>query len=164
VASREVLIEAYRGIVLAKTDFTHGLSYPLRNPKTGGHRYFIVHFCSHPDGYVHMADFMAKAERAFQRRQSELLLGNPDQMEFPNIQERIDDAAHADKQSLVLAKLPSIIDGKRWRGKPAEARRIFEAIVDEFGWQVLRKEYLAALRELKKQGVRNLASWTTMQS
>jgi three-Cys-motif partner protein len=152
VASREVLIEAYRRIVIAKTDFTHDLSYPLRNPKTGGHRYFIVHFCSHPDGYVHMADFMAKAERAFQRRQSELVFGNPDQMEFPNIQEHIDDAVHADKQSLVLAKLPAIIDGKRWKGKPVEGRRVFEAIVAEFGWQVLRKEYLAALRELKKQG------------
>lgn len=152
VASREVLVEAYRRIVLAKTDFTHGISYPLRNPKTGGHRYFIVHFCSHPDGYIHMADFMAKAERAFQRRQSELLFGNPDQMEFPNIQEHIDDAAHADKQSLVQTKLPTIIDGKRWRGKATEGRRVFEAIVDKFGWHVLRKEYLAALRELKKQG------------
>jgi three-Cys-motif partner protein len=152
VASREVLVEAYRRIVLAKTDFTHSLSYPLRNPKTGGHRYFVLHFCSHPDGYVHMADFMAKAERAFQRRQSDLLFGNPDQMEFPNIQEHIDDAAHADKQALVLAKLPLIIDSKKWRGRATEARRVFEAIVDEFGWQVLRKEYLAAMRELKKQG------------
>src|SRR4030095_3367875 len=102
VASREVLVEAYRKIVLAKTDFTHGLAYPLRNPATGGYRYFIVHFSSHTDGYVHMADFMAKAERAYQRRQSELLLESPDQMEFPTIQEHIDDAAHADKQSLVI--------------------------------------------------------------
>ena len=152
VASREVLVEAYRKIVLANSDFTHGISYPLRNPKTGGHRYFIVHFCSHPDGYVHMADFMAKAERAYQRRQSKLFLESPDQMEFPTIQEHINDVAHADKQSLVLAKLPAIIEDRGWCGTVTEARRVFEAIVDEFGWQVLRKEYLAAMRQLKKQG------------
>ena len=52
----------------------------------------------------------------------------------------------------MLAGLPAIIDGKPWRGTVVEGRRVFEAIVDEFGWQVLRKEYLAALRELKKQG------------
>ncbi len=152
VASREVLVEAYRRIVLNKTDFTYGLSYPLRNPKTGGHRYFIVHFCSHPDGYVHMADFMAKAERAYQRRQSELMLDSTDQMEFPTIQEHIDNAIHADNQSRVLGRLPGLIDAKRWRGTTTQARRVFEALVDEFGWQVLRREYLASLRELKKQG------------
>ena len=74
------------------------------------------------------------------------------QMEFPTIQEHIDDTVHADKQSLVLARLPAIIDRKLWRGTVAEGRRVFEAIVAEFGWQILRKEYLAALREFKKQG------------
>ena len=92
-----------------------------------------------------MADFMAKAERAYQRRQSELLFGSPNQMEFPTIQEDIDGALHADKQALVLATLPAISDAKRWRGTLAKGRRVFEAIVDEFGWQVLRKEYLAAV-------------------
>jgi len=97
-----------------------------------------------------MADFMAKAERAYQRRQSELF-ASPNQMEFPTIQEHIDDAIHGDKRSLVLAKLPAIIESKGWRGT-LEGRRVFEAIVDEFTWQVLRKEYLAGLREFKKQG------------
>jgi three-Cys-motif partner protein len=63
-ASREVLVTAYERIVLGQTKFTHALSYPLRNPRTGGHRYFITHFCAHRDGYIYMADFMAKAERA----------------------------------------------------------------------------------------------------
>jgi hypothetical protein len=31
-------------------------------------------------------------------------------------------------------------------------------IVEEFGWEVLRGEYLAALREMKKQGSVNFAN------
>lgn len=152
VASRDVLIDAYCRIVRAQTAFTHAIYYPLRNPKTGGHRYFIVHFCSHPDGYIYMADFMAKAERAYQRQQSDMLLGGTGQMEFPDIKEQLDDKIHDDRKARVLARLPEIISAKSWRGSSVEARRVYEAIVEEFGWEVLRREYLAALREMKKQG------------
>ena len=57
----------------------------------------------------------------------------------------------------MLSRLPEIIAAKNWRGSSVEARRVYEAIVEEFGWEVLRREYLAALRELKKQGRVNFA-------
>ena len=73
-------------------------------------------------------------------------------MEFPEIQEHLDDEIHEDRKARVLARLPEIISAKSWRGSNVEARRVYEAIVEEFGWEVLRREYLAALREMKKQG------------
>ena len=154
IESRQVLIDGYRRIVLEKTKFRYGLSYPLRNPQTGGHRYFIVHFCAHPDGYVHMANFMAKAERAYQRLEAQKgdFFAAPGQIEFPGIQEHFDNQMQAKNRAAVVAKLPEIIDAHHWRGHFVAARDVFAAIVDSFGWNVLRKEYFEALRELRKAG------------
>lgn len=153
MASRDVLVTAYERIVLEQTDFTHALSYPLRNPLTGGHRYFITHFCAHRDGYIYMADFMAKAEHAYLKRSSELAFGNPDQMEFPTIEKDFDYEMGGAIRSEVADALPGIIAERRWRGTTVEARNVYEAIVKKFGWRVLKKEYTAVLREMKKSGL-----------
>lgn len=152
--SRQVLIDAYRRIVLAQTKFRYGLSYPLRNPQTGGHRYFIVHFCSHPDGYIHMAKFMAKAERAYQRLEAQKsdLFASPSQIEFPGIQEHLDNQTQEMNRDAVIAKLPEIVDSHGWVGGSVEAREVFAAIVDVFQWRILQKEYFEALRAFRKRG------------
>ncbi len=90
-----------------------------------------------------MADFMAKAELSYERRQSELLFGTADQMEFPTIQEHIDDAVHADKQSLVLAGLPAIYEKKN-----GGQLSLFEDEEDEF---LDLNEAEEILRQLRKE-------------
>jgi three-Cys-motif partner protein len=153
VESRQMLIDGYQRIVLQQTDFRFGLSYPLRNPQTGGHRYFIVHFSAHHDGYVYMADTMAKAERAYHRihdRGGDMFTSA--QVEFPTIQEHFDDQTQAENRAVVAGCLPAIVEESQWHGKTVAAREVFAAIVDRLGWKVLRKEYLGVLRDWKKAG------------
>lgn len=153
VESRQALIDGYQRIVLQQTNFRYGLSYPLRNPQTGGHRYYIVHFSAHPDGYIYMADTMAKAERAYRRmydRGDDMFASS--QVEFPIIQEHFDDQTQAENRAAVAGCLPALIEEGQWQARAIPARDVFAAIVSRLGWTVLRKEYLGALRDWKKAG------------
>jgi hypothetical protein len=73
-------------------------------------------------------------------------------MEFPTIKKDLDYEIQEAIRSEVAAALPSIIAKRGWMGAPVEARSVFEAIVNEFSWRVLKKEYTAVLREMKKRG------------
>lgn len=74
VLDRAALIEGYARLVRARTPLRFSLSYPIRNPETKGHRYFLIHFGKHPDGYIHMAHFMAKVERSLEGASDDDLL------------------------------------------------------------------------------------------
>ena len=58
---------------------------------------------------------------------------------------------------MVREALSEIWKANGWPGRRVQNRDVFSAIVAQFGWRVLRSEYLKALRDLKKQGVLDLS-------
>ena len=102
---------------------------------------------------------MAEAERAYQRLEAQKsdLFAAPGQIEFPGIQEHLDNQTRAKNRDAVITKLPEIIHSRGWRETSVEAREVFAAIVDAFQWSVLQKEYLEALREFKTAGCADFA-------
>ncbi len=152
IETREWLIKGYETQVKAKTEFRYSLHYPIKNPLTGGHRYYLVHFCSHADGYTYMANFMAQAERTYRQlcASSGELFGSQGQMEFMSIKKEVADKQERASMLAILHELPQIFSAKRWHGKRVANREVYAAIVDRFGWTVLRREYLKALRELEE--------------
>jgi three-Cys-motif partner protein len=150
IETRDWLIKGYEKKVKTKTKFKYSLNYPIRNPVTGGHRYYLVHFCSHPDGYTHMANFMAQAERTYRNLNSgagDLFHTGQEQMEFMPIQKALAEKEEKESVQAIIEKLPEIIKAHRWAGKSVENRELYAAVIDEFGWSIIRKEYLKALRE-----------------
>ena len=146
----EVLISGYVKKVKAVAHLRFSLNYPIRNPTTRGHRYFLVHFCNFPDGYIHMANFMAKVDRSVDGVGDSELFERP-QMEFMAVNDHI---ANQKRDTMVKAIYDRI--GSLWleRGwNRVQNRDLFAGIVDEFQWKVLRSEYIEALRKLKSEGV-----------
>jgi three-Cys-motif partner protein len=155
VETRDWLIAGYERQVKAQTKFTYSLSYPIRNPLTGGHRYYLVHFCSHPDGYTHMANFMAQAERTYRKLASgtgDLFHTGQEQMEFLVIRKEFAEKEELELVGAIKERLPEIIKARRLHGKGVENRELYAAIVECFGWKVIRGEYIKALREFEKAG------------
>jgi len=106
---RDRIMEGYEAEVMRKTKFTYGLNYPIRNPATGGHRYYLVHFCKFVDGYTHMANFMAKAERTYQKLHSgdrELFGGSPKQQTFLQIDDYLAKQAESENVLAIATALP----------------------------------------------------------
>lgn len=156
---RDRLIDGYETEVKRQTKFTFGLNYPIRNPATGGHRYYLVHFCKFVDGYTHMANFMAKAERTFQKLLSgerELFSGAPKQQTFLQIDEQLAKQAESEKVSDIAAAVPEIVLRKRWENKSVQLRDLLGEIVGNFKWQTTRVEWMKALRQCEMNG------WLTM--
>ena len=54
--------------------------------------------------------------------------------------------------------LPTIWVKQGWLKGRVQNRDLFAAIVDEFGWKLLRSEYIAALRDHVKAGYIQMAS------
>ena len=156
---RDRLIEGYETEVKRRTNFTFGLNYPIRNPATGGHRYYLVHFCKFVDGYTHMANFMAKAERTYQKLLSgerELFEGSPKQQTFFQIDEQLAKQAESTKVSEVAMTVAGIILQKRWENKSIQLRDVLSEIVSHFKWRATRVEWTKALRQCETNG------WLTM--
>lgn len=153
--SREILIASYLKLITDRTSFQFSLHFPIRNPNTRGHKYYFAHFCQHPDGYIYMADHMAQAQRAYDHQAADFLMniGNDDEPGFPSILAQADDQVNQQNVSLLVRDIPRIIRSNLSSGVSTQNRNLYRWIVDAFNWQYLRKEYCAALRNLRDQGL-----------
>ena len=159
VLDREALIEGYARLVKATTSLRFSLSYPIRNPETRGHRYYLIHFCKHPDGYIYMANFMAKVERSVEGTSGSDLFGAPKpQMEFMAVNEHLATEKRRESVAWIHERLPSIWVERGWLKSRVQNRDLYAVIVDAFGWNTLRSEYIAALREHSNAGNIRMAS------
>ena len=159
VLDRTALIEGYARLVKTTTSLRFSLSYPIRNPETKGHRYYFVHFCKHPDGYIHMANFMAKVERSVEGTSANDLFGTAKpQMEFMAVNKHLVEQKRNESIEMLRNTLPAIWVARGWLKVRVRNRELYAAIVDEFGWKVLRSEYIAALRDHVKAGDIQMAS------
>jgi three-Cys-motif partner protein len=159
ILDRSALIEGYARRIKTTTSLRFSLSYPIRNPGTKGHRYYLVHFCKHPDGYIHMANFMAKVERSVEGTSyDDLFRTAKPQMEFMAVNKHLADQKRNESIKIVHDALPEIWVRRGWLKERVQNRDLYAAIVDEFGWKALRSEYIAALREHTKVGYIHMAS------
>lgn len=154
-AASEELIRGYIAEVKRRKIFRFGIHYPVRNPTTGGHHYYLAHFCSHEDGYCYMANFMAQVERTLQglsNKPSSLFGEQSQQLELLEIRQEF--VGHAEDAAVarIVAESPKIFTDSRFHGRRVQNRHIFAAIVDRFGYTTTRKEWLRALRQLKQAG------------
>jgi three-Cys-motif partner protein len=152
---RDRLIEGYETEVKRKTKFTFGLNYPIRNPATGGHRYYLVHFCKFVDGYTHMANFMARAERTYQKllsAQKDFFGGGQKQQTFLQIDEHLAKQAETKNVSDIETTVPTIILRRRWMNKKVQIRDVLGEIVSDFKWRTTRVEWIKALRQCETNG------------
>ena len=156
VETRDRLIEGYESQVKQKTSFTFSLNYPIRNPATGGHRYYLVHFCKFVDGYTHMANFMAKAERTYQKLLSgdKDLFGGPSiQTSFLQIDEELARQAETENVSSIASDVPVIVWTNNWEDKRIQLRFVLGEIVKRFGWKTIRVVWTKALRQCESAGM-----------
>ena len=144
------LIEGYVRKVKSIAPLKYSLNYPIRNPQTKGHRYFLVHFCDFPDGYIYMANFMAKVDRSVEGTGETDMFDKP-QMEFMAVNEHIAGQKRKEMVKLVYDRLGTLRRNRSW-GK-IQNRDLFAGIVDELGYTVLRSEYVEALRKMEKEGL-----------
>ncbi len=183
--AHSIIVESYIGIVTRELGlFKYGLAYPVVNPGTGGHKYFLVHFCNHPDGYAFMANFMGELQRTIEKG----LIGDPYGLfeEIPNepdpsgqismfddLPEPKIDPEKVRKQLLeadlsklgsILKKLPTLFQKHSLCGREVERRYLYAAIVDEFKWTVLLKEVKKALLAAEAAGLLTLLEGTTEKS
>jgi three-Cys-motif partner protein len=152
---RDRLIEGYEAEVKRKTKFTFGLNYPIRNPATGGHRYYLVHFCKFVDGYTHMANFMAKAERTYQKLhsgESDLFGGSPKQQTFMQIDDHLAKQAESENVSAIVMTVSEIVMRNRWENKRVQLREVLGEVVSSFKWRTTRMEWIKALRQGETNG------------
>lgn len=154
-AASEALIKGYVAEVKRLKIFKFGIYYPVRNPATGGHRYYLAHFCGHADGYCYMANFMAEVERTLQglsNKPSSLFGEQSEQLDLMEIRQEF--VAHAEEAAVrqIVDELPKIFSDRNFFGRRIQNRQIFAAIVDRFGYSTTRKEWIRALRQLKEAG------------
>ena len=149
VPESQALIDGYVRKVKSVAPLRFSLSYPIRNPETKGHRYFLVHFCNFPDGYIHMANFMAKVDRSVEGVAGDDMFAKP-QMEFMAVNEHIAGQKRKEMVKAISDRLGSLWVERGW--SRIQNRDLFAGIVDEFGWSVLRSEYVEALRNLEEDG------------
>jgi len=151
--AREALITGYISEVKRRKVFGFGIHYPVRNPDTGGHHYYLAHFCDHEDGYCYMANFMAEVERTLEglsKRTGDLFTKQPMQMELLEIRKEFIAQAEDAAVKRIVSALPGILLDHKLQGRRVENRKIFAAIVDRFGYHTTRKEWVRALRELQQ--------------
>ncbi len=151
----EALIQGYLAEVKRLNIFRFGIYYPVRNPTTGGHHYYLAHFCSHEDGYCYMANFMAEVERTLQglsNKPNSLFNDQSEQLDLLEIRQEF--VAHAEDTAVskIVNALPKIFAERNFTGRRVQNRQIFAAVVDRFRYSTTRKEWIRALRQLKEVG------------
>lgn len=156
----ESVLEGYLNLVKERIGVRFGLKYPIKNPETRAIRYYLVHFCNFEDGYIHMANFMAKADRSVQRLASKAvqpgLFDSPDStpqqgMLLPILKEA-DRATEESNVTMIIESLPETLREAELTGN-VQNRQIYAAIVDRWGPRFLRSEWIKAMRSLEKQKV-----------
>jgi three-Cys-motif partner protein len=149
--ARESLINGYIGEARRQQIFRFGIAYPIRNPDTRGHRYFLVHLCDFEDGYTWMANFMAAAELEYEELHNELRLSG--QQELITVRD-LHKAARSGIVKEIVNSMPQICMLRAWRkGRQVQNRHIYAAFVDEFRWRASRSEWESALRQLDRDGL-----------
>ncbi len=153
--AREWLIEGYQNKARQVAGYRYALHYPIRNPRTGGHKYYLVHFCNHADGYHSMANFMAKAERAYEKTQRESadMFATNAQDVMPGIFDGADQSIEENRVAELVAALPAMLKKLRPSGGDFENRDLYAFIVDKFKWRLIRKEWIKAIRKAKELGL-----------
>ena len=152
---RDRLIDGYETEVKQKTKFKFGLNYPIRNPATGGHRYYLAHFCKFVDGYTHMANFMAKAERTYQKLlngEQDLFGGCPKQQTFLQIDDHLARQVESENVSRIALAVSEIALRKQWADKQIQLRDVLGEIVDNFKWHTTRAEWIKGIRQCEADG------------
>jgi three-Cys-motif partner protein len=154
-AAQQALITGYIDEVKRRNIFRFGIHYPVRNPATGGHHYYLAHFSNHEDGYCYMANFMAEVERTLEglsKNVGDFFGAQPAQMELLEIRKEFVAQAEDTAVRRIVSVLPDIFHDHNLHGRRVENRKIFAAIVDHFGYRTTRKEWVRALRELQRTG------------
>jgi hypothetical protein len=96
---------------------------------------------------------MAKVERSVEGTSREDLFGpSKAQLEFMAVNEHLAEQKRKETVRQVYEALPELWVRRGWLKSRVSNRDLFAAIVDEFGWKVLRSEYLEALRNCEKDG------------
>ena len=158
----KILVESYIEMVTTEYGlFDFGLAYPVVNPANKSHRYYLAHFCKHPDGYVYMASFMAKVQRTVEgrtvKKEEESLFGpsteSPDLFDVMGIREEMVRNHQMEKVNAIIKKLPDIFKQHNLHGETVERRWVYAAIVNEFSWTVLLKESKKALQAARVGGL-----------
>ncbi len=153
--ARDALIRGYVAQIKRQKIFRFGIHYPVRNPATGGHHYYLAHFCDHEDGYCYMANFMAEVERTLEglsSKTTDLFGAQPAQMELLEIRKEFVGKAEETAVLRIINAFPEIIETGGLRGQRLQNRVLFAAIVDRFGYSTTRKEWLRALRQMNETG------------
>jgi three-Cys-motif partner protein len=148
VPESRILIYGYVRKVKSVAPLRFSLTYPIRNPTTKGHRYYLVHFCNSPDGYIHMANFMAKVDRSVEGTGTDLF--EKPQLELMAINKHIAEQKRAEMVNAIRDRIESLWIERSW--SRVQNRELYAGIVDEFQWRVLRSEYVEALRVFEKDG------------
>jgi hypothetical protein len=138
--------------------FKFGLFYEVINPITKGHKYYLVHFCNHEDGYVYMANFMAEVQRTLEKnttQEKEFAFFGPGQGQLEMMEVRDSAIANHEqsKVNAIVSQLPQILRAKGFIGMTVKRRLIYAAIVESFTSTVLIKESRRALLAAKSAGL-----------
>jgi three-Cys-motif partner protein len=148
--ARQHLIDGYIGEARNRGIFKYGIAYPIKNPDTAGHRYFLVHLCNFPDGYIWIANFMASAELDFEEMRDQSLFG--DQQALISVRD-LNRAARKKFVDEIIAAMPEICILRKWgKGVPVQNRYVYAEMVNAFGWHISRTEREGALKQLEKNG------------
>ena len=154
--AREALINGYIRAAREQGVFKFGIAYPVRNPDTQGHRYFLVHLCDFEDGYTWMANFMAAAEITYEQKREDLFNGC--QQSFFSVKD-FHLAARDTIVKQIIASFPEMCILRGWgKGVVVQNRKVFSALVDTFSWRVSRADYLKALKKLNSDGLLSFES------
>ena len=146
---REDIVASYCDLIKQEGLYKFAISYPVKNPETGGHHYYLVHFCNFEDGYIHMADFMGQIERSIEHKNPELF---PTLDQEPSFGVIVDAAVREQDKAVEKQNIDQILaffrsqPGTRWRKMHLLKRRHFcAAAVDQFGYRIRLKEAQRAL-------------------
>jgi hypothetical protein len=85
-----------------------------------------------------------REERSFNRWSQELNFGGT--QELPFIAECLDKATHDKNVEAIYQALPQILKELKKRSNKCHVRNVVCALVGQFGWKYLRKEYDPALK------------------
>lgn len=145
-ATREELAATYCELIKAEGLYRFAISYPVKNPETKGHHYYLVHLCNFEDGYVHMADFMGQIERSIDHRNTTMFpeLETDHSPSFGIILDSAlkeqDRAVEKDNTDRVLRFFRSQPTARWQNFAPLQRRHFLAAAVDQFGYQIRMKE------------------------